>query len=292
MDSEPENRLIQAPFDEYLRIKRWSNTTLGLMLTDGPRAALAKMQGKPVGKPTKSTRQGDYTHCAIWEGETFAERFLVCDQRTKAGKEQAAEAREVGKIPIRASEYTTAMNMADAVTNAARERADDGDMSLVDLLAARGLREQSFIWTDPLTGLRLKGRADKMITEAHRLADLKTAQEWRDTNDGWVRHAWRYGYHRQAWLYCSAYEQIFGAWPRYELIVVHNEPPYEVAVYEYMRDNSELELGENECRHAMRMVLQCQESGRWIAPEERGSRPLVYPAHFYPDIELTGVEEA
>jgi hypothetical protein len=222
----------------------------------------------------------------------FEQRYTVCVQRTTGGKKAATEARANGVTPIRESEHDAALEMSARVMGAAQERAADGDTDLADILAAEGLREQSFIWTDPVTGVHLTGRADKMIPAVPMIADLKTAKHWRDDNHEWIRHAWRYGYHRQAWLYCSGFEQVFGAWPRYVLIVVHNSPPFEVAVYEYMRDGSEMGLGELECRRAMRMVLDCKESGKWYAPEERGTRPLIYPEHFYPQIELVGVEES
>lgn len=290
LDGVP-NGLWDATWEQYIALRRWSNASLGTMLKDGPRAAKARFEGKDVGGNTRAMRMGTLCHCAILEGpEVFAKRFLVANKRTKKGKEAAEQAEANGVMVIRAEEYDTAMSMAEAVAEQAKERAEDGDSRLASMLAAPGLCEQSMLWTDPVTDLELKGRADKLVPDADMVIDLKTTSSWRSGWDGFDRVAYKFGYERQAWLYTNAAEQIYGRPFSFELIVVHSSPPFEVALYRF--NLQEYELGMEQSRRAMRLVKKHTAMGKWYAPEERGVNTIVYPDWVYQDVELQGVEEA
>jgi hypothetical protein len=294
---EPRGRLVDMSWEQYLADKdRWSNTSLGNVLEKGPRYAFMRWTGQIEDKDTPAMQLGRVVHTAIWEGtEAFAAKYLVADRRTTKGKAAAAEHEERGGEVITGATYDKAMQIGMAVLKAANERANDTilvngeekpDTLLRDILAAPGRREQSFTWEDSVTGLPLKGRADKLFERVPVIADLKTASEWMPDWKQWVRGAKDRGYHRQAWLYCDAYEAIYGVRPRFICIVVHSAEPYEVALCEF--GDAELELGMLEARRAMRRVLDCMESGRWYDPAERGVVQVTFPHYVFSDEELAG----
>jgi hypothetical protein len=277
--------LWDVSMTDYLaETSRWSATTLGKMIDreeGGPRVAWL-LQNRKISLGTKSQAMGNVTHAAIWEGtEAFQKRYVVANQNTKVGKDKAAEAKITGQIVITQATYDEAMSTAEGVIAAAHERAADGDSWLADFLAAPGLREQSMIWEDMETRLPLKGRADKLLTDVPVIGDLKTSKAWRPDPHEWVREAIKYGCHRQAWLYSSAYWQIFGKWPRFIFIVVHNKAPYQVGLYEMPKQV--LQLGREQARRAMKLVIEHQESGRWFEPCERGIVEVEYPDYAYQD---------
>lgn len=294
-EGEARGRLVDMSWEQYLADRdRWSNTSLGNVLERGPRYAFMRWTGQIEDRDTKAMQLGRVVHTAIWEGtEAFAAKYLVADRRTTKGKAAAAECEARGGEVITGSTYDKAMQIGMAVLRAANERASDTvvvdgvekpDTLLRDILAAPGLREQSFVWEDAVTGLALKGRADKMFTKVPVIADLKTASKWMPDWKEWVRDAKDHGYHRQAALYIDAYEAIFGVRPRFIDIVVHSEEPYEVALCEF--GDSELELGLLDARRAMRKVLDCMESGRWFDPAERGVVQVTFPHYVFSDQEL------
>lgn len=280
---EPRGRLWDCTFEEYLADREhWSNTTLGDLLEKGPRYAWLRQTGQLVVASTDALTVGSMTHAAVWEGtQTLDDRYLIVEKRIESAKKKAAAQ---GKVAVLQSMYDQALAIGKAIARAAVERAEDGDTFLADLLAAPGRREQSFAWSDSETGVLLRGRADKLLEEYPLIVDLKTAKAWRPEWESWLRDARKYGYHRQAWLYSDAYEAIYGRRPRFIHIVVHNEPPYEVGVYEL--GESELELGMMQCRRAMREVAERLESGVWHDPAERGVQGVYYPHFVFQDEEM------
>ena len=135
---------------------------------------------------------------------------------TTAWKAADADARALGKIPIHVDDFTKARAMADAVRN----HPEAGE------LFKRGHAEKSMYWTEPQSGIRLRGRADWLTLIGDRLTcvDLKTSVTANPTE--LVRPFWKFGYHLQAAWYRRLLIET-GVWPGYtDEAVEIGLPPY------------------------------------------------------------------
>ena len=128
---------------------------------------------------------------------------------TTAWKAADAEARALGKIPIHVDDFTKAQAMADSVRN----HPEAGE------LFRRGHAEKSMYWTEPQSGVRLRGRADWLTLVGDRLTcvDLKTAASvYRLTG---ARAFWKNGYYLQNAWYVRLLTEIKGSEPDFAVCV-------------------------------------------------------------------------
>ena len=98
------------------------------------------------------------------------------------------------------------------------------------LLTGKGENEISLFWADKETGnyLQINRPGQK---QQNYIMDLKTTGSAKP--EDFVKNAYKYGYHRQAYWYSYGYEQCFKEEPKgFVFIVVEKEPPYEVCVFE------------------------------------------------------------
>ena len=209
---------------------------------------------------------GRATHRAVLEPDTFGSRYILApkvDRRTKAGKaEWLAFQREVdasGQEALERDEWDLCLRMRDAVY--ASETA-------AGLLRGRGINEGVITWTDEETKLPCKARFDRLVEHyvdpwgSHQgpaFIDLKTS---RDAGaNSFSRDLWRFGYHLSAAHYIAGGEALAPAGRRWCWIVVENEPPHAVAVYDF--DDTGLEHAEKIRSHRMRVIRNCKASGIW-----------------------------
>src|SRR3990167_7406294 len=131
------------------------------------------------------------------------------------------------------------------------------------LLAAPGRSEVSVYWTDSATGLKCRGRLDRVVDGPPAIVDLKTY----GTSDPRViaRRVAQGGAHIQAAHYCDGLAATTGvalAEIRYLLISAESAPPFDVAVLELEFDNA-LALGRAERDRLMRRLASCIERDEW-----------------------------
>jgi len=236
-------------FNEYLNLDgiNWSSLKL---IHESP-LAYRYWQDHPRGdKPAYAL--GRAAHVAILEPERFAKDVVVFDGR-RAGKvwKEFQEENDGAEI-VKPAEMAQIKAMVDAVHN------HPVAMSALEC----GTMETNMEWTDPVTGLACKGRAD-CITD--RVVDLKTAREVNRRQ--FTRAAADYLYHGQTSFYHDGYghmmnEQGGGASAIPPLIIaVQSTPPYDVAVYEIGADA--LEAGRNLYRGLLDTLKACQDADYW-----------------------------
>jgi hypothetical protein len=282
---KPEKRKIGArgqyvncSFKEHLTAPGINSSTINTYIRKGPRAAKSVLDRTAPPTETKAMRIGKRFHEALLEPEVFAASYVpkTWNGTTKAGKARKAEVEERGQTPIEIEEWSLIIAMKGAVYQAAQERAQDKDPLLAELLLSPGRVEQSALWWDTEEDMPLKGRFDKVLPGL--VVDIKTADQWMP--DEWARtSALKYGYHRQAWMYCDAYEAIHGTRPRHLHVVVHNAHPYEVTLFEL--GEQELELGMEQVRKALGEIKERMAANRWHSDAERGVRPVAFPSWVY-----------
>ncbi len=169
--------------------------------------------------------------------------------RSNAAKEWVAEARAAGQIPLKPAVYERVVQASDAVLMHPKARR---------LLELPGDSEVSMFATDPLTGVRLRGRADRIagaqILDVKSMVDITTRSLLRVVND--------YGYDLQAEAYRFLYELVKGevAEP-VVLICTEKEPPYDVRVVRLGDDW--IDGGWRKLRRAIEIYAACVEAGSW-----------------------------
>lgn len=175
------------------------------------------------------------------------------DRRTKDGKATYAAFIEKaqGKLVLPHDDYQEAVKM---VENLRKHPAASV------LLEDPGHIQLSLVWTDKETGLRCKCRPDKICPESGIAIDLKTAAC--AASRTFANAMFRYGYHLQAAFYSRGLEVLEVMRVDHWIdIVVENEPPHCVAVYQ---------IGAASIAHALASMLphmhrlaECYRTGNW-----------------------------
>lgn len=213
----------------------------------------------PPEPPTDAQIIGTLTHRAVLEKDFsgYVVRPEGMKFTTKEGKEwRAANPGVVVDYDIRL--------ISNAVWNHDEARA---------ILSAQGSNEVSCWKEDDETGLLLKGRADRVTTDAQGytvVADLKTCGRGEGDIESFSKSIFSWGYHHQAFFYQKLlFEASF-----FVYIVVEKEPPFAVACYSL--DAESLELGGRDVRRWLNQVAECKTSGVWPG-YAMGIRPIGVP---------------
>lgn len=168
--------------------------------------------------------------------------------RTAAAKEAEAEARSLGRIPLRTAEVRKAEDMAEAV--ARHPQAAE--------ILSNGTPELSLFGEDPRTGVPIRGRID-WCREDGVLVDYKTARN--ADPDKFSISALNYGYCMQAPWYLDLAAQCGLPAKRFVFIVQEKDAPYLVNLVEL--DVNFLDLGRERIRDAIDIWNTCQTTGEW-----------------------------
>ena len=291
MDHEP-GVYYDVPFEEYCEWPYVNNSSLTPL--DRSPAHYKHALDNPR-ESTKAQQAGSWVHRGVLEPLEIVKRCVVMpdltkDILTKAGtpaktpkntdayrqRVEAFEAMHVGQEVVPQSTL-------DEIVGVAEKLRKNGD---VTKLAAGARFEVSFVWDDPHTKLRCKGRADMWNPDRNILVDLKTSRDAAD----FPKAIADYAYHRQL----AFYQQ--GLWlasdnhavpPVPWIIAVEINPPYENRCAR-MSERS-LVLGRLQFRNALDELERCRSSGVW--PGYRNPHywdlPNWYYAKHEPQVELT-----
>lgn len=193
--------------------------------------------------------------------------------RTNDAKAFVAETRAEGKIPLKPAVYGDVVRASDAVLRNAKAR---------DLLERPGFTELSLFADDPVTGVHLRCRLD-------RLADVPI--DVKSTTDVQIRKVTNtvidFGYDIQAETYRTLIELVTGEKPEpMNLIFFEKDAPYEVRVVR-LTDPVWHARGEMLMRAAIDLFAWCTEQDAWPGEDEDGGeiRDLVPPAWLVRQLE-------
>jgi hypothetical protein len=186
---------------------------------------------------------------------------------TKDAKAFIAEAREKGQVPLKTGVYTQIITASEAVLRNTKAR---------DLLERDGYSEVSLFATDPVTGVHLRGRLDRLAGSS--VIDVKSTTDVRERK---LQSAIAdFGYDVQAEVYRLLVELVLGieADPVY-LIFAEKEFPHEVRVVRLGEDWQE--GGHRKMRAAIDLFAWCSERGEWPGDDEDGGPVVDLPAPGY-----------
>lgn len=177
------------------------------------------------------------------------------DWRTKAAKEQRAEIRAAGGVPVLAAELDVVKAMAAAI----REH----PIASALLTPADGTPEASLFWTDNRSGVTLRGRLDWLPNSADGrmiVVDYKSGKS--ADPQQFARAAANYGYHMQAPWYLDGVTALQLAEDvAFVFVVQEKTPPYLVSVIEL--DSDALRVGRARNRKAIDLYSYCIDTQTW-----------------------------
>jgi exodeoxyribonuclease VIII len=192
----------------------------------------------------------------MFHGWTLEKRVPIvapkCDRRTKEGKEQYAAFLNAakGKPVIDEKDNAMALAMIDGI---------NANPAAKFLLDHPGEIEQGVRWTCSETGILLKCRPDKFITDRRLVIDLKTCVD--SSPEGFARSAYAFGYHRQAALYIDGMMELTGEQFGFMFIAVQKTAPFSCLVCKL--DDAFVEQGRTENLAGLAKLKRCRETNQW-----------------------------
>lgn len=202
---------------------------------------------------------GRAVHKYILEKEEFFDEVAVApnvDRRTKQGKADWQEFIEIsaGKDVISQGDFETIKAMSDVVDQHEYARA---------LLT--GQHEQSFFWTDEMTGEPCKCRPD-CLTEyggEKLVVDYKTTASCQ--NGSFERDAKKYGYDLQAGMYTEG--MFANTFEPHGFVFVAQEKSAPYAVRIYRCTQGYIEQGYDKFRELIGIYHDCKINDNWYGYE-------------------------
>ena len=244
-----------VPYSAYAKVDAINHSTLRHF----SRSAAHAHHERSNPRHTPEMKLGSAVHVAVLEPDDFMARYIAApkiDKRTKVGKAEWANFKEINKAKLflDPSEWDLCLSLRDAVHRHPMAQT---------LLAPPGANELSLLWDDAETGLRCKGRLDRLTAYDGWpfIVDLKTAQD--ASRDAFSRQLHNLRYYEQAALYLDGADAIAPSERRYAFIVAEKAPPYAVAVYELEADA--LELGRDNVRRHLQEYAECRRTNEWPA---------------------------
>lgn len=211
----------------------------------------------PPKPPTPELEFGTCFHVKVLEPEDFDRRYIVApvfgdcrNKDNKAARDRWLEA-NVGRNAIAAEDLERVNRMADAVRR---------HPVACQILDGSPDPELTGYWTDPLSGLQCKMRADAFVPAAKVIGDIKTTIDASD--DGFAKSIVNFRYAYQAALYtCGAAEILQDESVDFVWIAVEKTEPYAVSTFTLSREDR-LRTIDN-LRTEMLRFKKCVEMDEW-----------------------------
>lgn len=169
---------------------------------------------------------GTAVHIAILEPEKFDESVLKCGKsRTTSLYRELKKTKKENQIIITDKEYDICLRSRDSV----HSKSECNKVIASDF----GQSEMSAFAKDPVTGVKMKTRPDRVIIgeKSDILVDLKTTQS--ADEDSVIRSISRYGYHIQEAFYRHVWSLATKkSITRFLFLFVEKEPPFACCLYE------------------------------------------------------------
>lgn len=185
--------------------------------------------------------------------------------RSKAAQDERKLAHADRLSPVLPADWERACDMAEAL---------DRHTVASELLALAGESEVSAYRTDAETGVRLRGRFDR-LTEKIGIDYKTTTKTIPDAK--FDRDAYDYGYYMQDAWYCDLAAAVGHGLTAFAFIVQSKNPPYLVAVVEL--DDAARDLGRRHNREAVDLYAACRAADEWPGPS--GYRTVSLPAYAF-----------
>lgn len=253
-----------------------SNTTLSWFAQSPALYYETRITGRIQPTTTDRMRLGNATHAAILQPDKLSQLVKVIPQEVlakngarsgNAWKEWLAANGDA--VLVKQHEYDLLRWQVDNVWQ--------------HPIASRHLRNITdcelscfFQWN----GTKLKARFDAVDSLGGAFCDLKCTAA--NIGEFW-RHVKKFGYHRQAALYSTAYHMLYGVMPIARWIVVQDAPPFEVWVRTVPREL--IDAGALELFRIFDLLADCRSGKRpWVSEDSLVECDLDVPSFFYQNL--------
>lgn len=261
------------PDSEYHALPSLSSTGAKILLEPGgPAKFKAYIESPPPPSPVFDF--GSLVHKLVLGKGSDVVLIEADSWRTKAAKEARDQAHAEGKIPALEAEHRRATKMQTRLFRHPYVR---------DLFAQGGESELSAFATDPVTGVDLRARFDRVVERDGKLIiiDYKTAMD--ASPHGFERAAAKFKYHVQDAFYRKV-AKLAGLHDEPEFIFIAQEkvPPYLPAVYQY--DDLAIAEARSQVDTAIRMFADCTQRDDWRGYDD-GLQTMALPTWAWDEVE-------
>lgn len=260
------------PDHVYHRRPEWSKHKLDDLAVN-PAFMLWRMSNPFV--PTDEMRFGSLVDMALFEPDRFeAETVVIPADAPKRPAERSVNAANPKRETLQAiawwKEFDNRHPGAEQLTQDEARRINAildriySHKTASRLIGGAGRAQASMFWTDPVTGLRMRGRPDYLHPEDI-LVDLKKVRSVNARDFRWQVRDLRYDV--QLALYGDAYQQITGRKIReHAWIAFESEDPFHVVTYRAPEDM--LERGRTLYRRDIDTLAECLRTNTWPSYSE------------------------
>lgn len=205
-------------------------------------------------EPSRAMVIGSATHAAIFEPDVFAKQYMllkdVTDRRASAYKEAVKAHGEENVLTGKEADAVSGMQAALQLNPHAKA-----------LLDAEGWAEIAVFATDPVTGVLVKCKFDKLL-KSLRAVDLKTTVDLRD----FAKSVANYRYHVQQAFYSDVFEWATGEQlTGFDFLAVEKEAPN--ASRPFIIDKPSVDYGRKLYREALNVYAECLANNEWPLPD-------------------------
>ena len=262
----------------HLDFRADSNSSLRLFEESIEKYAAIRVFGTmEPSKPTNAMILGTQLHLLLFGGdEAIDQEYEVSEgpinpktqepfgERTKAFAEWREELQKTGKQWMSGEQLNLLLKMRDGIMRNKDARA---------FIEQDGVCEYRIDWTNTATGLPMKCRFDKVLSNGLK-GDLKTTDDV--SPEAFARTILNYSYHCQQDLYDEggATKGIDGP---FLFIAVSKSPPHECAVY-ILEDPVWMILAREKNLQTMQELAQCRATGDWRGRHSRELNRVPVPA--------------
>lgn len=222
---------------------------------------------------TRAKEIGSAIHCRILESDRWEKDYKVveCDARTSALYKAATKSHPKERV-LTSVEYENILGMQRGVMRNPLCR---------ELVEADGLYEASLFTVDPVTGIPVKVRYDKIITGWSMPVDLKKTQD--ASRKAFSRTIHNYGYYISAAFYQDAWFWHYGEkLEPMRWIAVEEQSPH--LAQRYKPDEDALMIGRAMYREALEVYARCLDADYWPGYED-GDESIGLPNYAISDFE-------
>ena len=252
-----------VPFDTYLTWDAQSNSGLG-----GIERSLLHYRFHPPIEETDPMRFGTFCHLGRLEPSALFRNYVVmpdltqgiCTKDGKAAKSPKATAEYAerverweaanapGKIIVTQDEFNAMVGVVAAL---------DANELAHKWFTSPGQNEVCIVWDDPDTGIRCKGRLDKLARGIGIIADLKTTRDclW------FAKQIAERRYYRQGAMYIDGVMVLTGEVCQFGIVAVENTQPFGVMAAPLKE--SAVDLGREEYKAALRQIADARRTNVW-----------------------------
>ncbi len=207
-----------------------------------------RYQGKK--EPTRALVIGTAIHTSILEPKRFSKEYMLLREVTDRRKTEYKQA-----VKVWGESNVLSGTEADLV--AGMQESVRSNPHLAEYMQSPGRCELSVFATDPVTGVLVKCRFDK-LTDSGLAVDLKKTQDLRDFG----KSVANYGYHIQAAFYSDVYKWATGEELRgFVFAAVEESMPHASAPL--ILAEEALEIGRMQYREALNTYAECLAADEW-----------------------------